>query len=795
MVRLTDMCSNHITITLLDGVIRTNYILWGSEHMIKNKHGFKKTKREKGFQNRKQFIKKFSISLGVSAGILLAPAVLGAQGGSGPLVGNQITALADDDSGTLINVNKDNFNQYFTEPSGNNNTAKYDPNTGIINMVQDDSPAWTAQAGMSLLNGVIDMSKNFSMQGDIEITPGFDGTTYSDGVLFAFRPGDPTQIGNPGSGMGVGGIPKAFGVTLDTAYYGFDEAGRSEKDPGTPSNPYVSFFQNIERPDFTTHNAADILPTSDWVKHLLSDSNSPQGLSYNDFGSGKWIHFNISIKNKVMTYTFTTDAADGSKTYTATHDFSEQISDENPNMSLAISSGAQSSQANVNVKIDSLTFSAQGVVNVEYLDEDTNDKIADTQTLNGSLTDTATIDPTEIQTLKDKGYRLVKVEAPAGYNYDTATLPFGGTDAKSSIPFDDVLQQVKYYFKKDAATPMTVNVIHEDADNGNKVIGKTDTITGNFGDTKAVPSQSISGYTPASSNPTSFRLGTLDKDGTTQETIVLYYHKYTPATGGGSSSTTTQPVQPTNNQWAPTTSQTPATPTTSDGAVAKKGEAVYSLKKIYMYKNNTFKKSERIASYAKKPRVNRPMFVVTDYARSQQGKLRYVVRDVNHHSKTYGKQGVITANWSYVRPVYYQSSHKTLTVINPRGVNEYKNKDLTGKVKNYKQGTQLKVKGFVNHNLTTRYLLSNGHYVTGNRKLVIAGKYKQPKQIKVKKSLYRYNNADFGKRINKIKKGTILNVKKWDYSHQYSTSNFGAKRYQVAGGYVTANNKYVEVVK
>lgn len=243
---------------------------------------------------------------------------------------------------------------------------------------------------------------------------------------------------------------------------------------------------------------------------------------------------------------------------------------------------------------------------------------------------------------------------------------------------------------------------------------------------------------------------------------------------------------------APTT---PATPTASDGTVAKKGEAVYSLKKIYMYKNNTFKKSERIASYAKKPRVNRPMFVVADYARSQQGKLRYVVRDVNHHSKTYGKQGVITANWSYVRPVYYQSSHKTLTVINPRGINEYKNKDLTGKVRNYKQGTQLKVKGFVNHNLTTRYLLSNGHYVTGNRKLVIAGKYKQPKQIKVKKSLYRYNDANFDKRINKIKRGTVLTVKKWDYSHQYSTSNFGAKRYQVAGGYVTANNKYVEVVK
>ncbi|KRL20200.1 DUF5776 domain-containing protein [Lentilactobacillus kisonensis] len=214
-----------------------------------------------------------------------------------------------------------------------------------------------------------------------------------------------------------------------------------------------------------------------------------------------------------------------------------------------------------------------------------------------------------------------------------------------------------------------------------------------------------------------------------------------------------------------------------------------------MYKNNTFKKADRIASYAKKPRINRPMFVVTDYARSQKGRLRYVVRDVNHHSKTYGKRGVITANWNYVRPVYYRSMHKTLTVINPKGVNEYKNQNLTGKVKNYKQGIQLKVKGFVNHNLTTRYLLSNGHYVTGNRKLVISGSYKQPKQLKIKKSQYRYNNANFNKRTKLIKKGTIVTVKKWGYSHPYSTTSFGTKRYQIVGGFVTANPHFVTVMK
>lgn len=57
----------------------------------------------------------------------------------------------------------------------------------------------------------------------------------------------------------------------------------------------------------------------------------------------------------------------------------------------------------------------------------------------------------------------------------------------------------------------------------------------------------------------------------------------------------------------------------TDGKSSKKGEAVYALKKIYLYKNKDFKQSERIASYAKKPRINRPMFVVTDYAKSKAG--------------------------------------------------------------------------------------------------------------------------------------------------------------------------------
>ena len=67
--------------------------------------------------------------------------------------------------------------------------------------------------------------------------------------------------------------------------------------------------------------------------------------------------------------------------------------------------------------------------------------------------------------------------------------------------------------------------------------------------------------------------------------------------------------------------------------------------------------------------------------------------------------------------------NKKVTVIAKKGVNAYKNANLTKKVKYYKTGSHLKVKKMVKHNLTTRYQLSNGDYITSNKKLVIHGNF------------------------------------------------------------------------
>lgn len=278
-----------------------------------------------------------------------------------------------------------------------------------------------------------------------------------------------------------------------------------------------------------------------------------------------------------------------------------------------------------------------------------------------------------------------------------------------------------------------------------------------------------------------------------QAAITYYIAKDGTIPNGGGGTTPTQPVTPATPNTPAIPTVTNPTATANPSVVAKKGEAVYALKKIYLYKNNTFVKQDRQAGYVSKPRVYRPMFVVTGYSHSKNGHLRYKVRDVNHLTKNKGKTGYITANWNYVRPVYYQSKHKTLTVINPRGVNAYKNVNLTSKVRNYKQGTVLHVTKFVHHNLTTRYVLSNGNYITGNRKLVKMDKQKIPRYVKVKKDINRYETVNLAKRNKLIKKGTKIRIKNYDYSQANSVTKHGALRYRIAGGYVTGNSKYVKV--
>ena len=135
-----------------------------------------------------------------------------------------------------------------------------------------------------------------------------------------------------------------------------------------------------------------------------------------------------------------------------------------------------------------------------------------------------------------------------------------------------------------------------------------------------------------------------------------------------------------------------------------------------MYKSVNFKTSKRVATYPKAKRVNRPEFIVKGYAYDQKGKLRYRVQQYNPYTQKYvaGKKGYITASAKYIKPAYYVSvpKSKQITVINKNGINAYRKARLTNKVTHYKQKA-------IKYKLATRYQLTNGHFVTANKKFVI----------------------------------------------------------------------------
>lgn len=243
------------------------------------------------------------------------------------------------------------------------------------------------------------------------------------------------------------------------------------------------------------------------------------------------------------------------------------------------------------------------------------------------------------------------------------------------------------------------------------------------------------------------------------------------------------PVDPTPDPGTPTPIVPPVTPTPEVPVNA----SINAVRKVGLYRKPTFTAANRVTWYAKRPRTRQPQFVVTGKATSRNGAARYKVRDVNRHSRTYRLTGYVTTRAAYVQPTYYARTQaaKTITVLNPRGVNGYRRANLTGKVGHYRQGQSLRVKRLVTHNLTTRFQLTNGQYVTANRQLVQTGRHTMPRRITAKRTFYRYRDVNFRRRVGQVKPGQTLTVLGWDYS------DHGTVRYRVAGGYVTANRQFI----
>lgn len=214
---------------------------------------------------------------------------------------------------------------------------------------------------------------------------------------------------------------------------------------------------------------------------------------------------------------------------------------------------------------------------------------------------------------------------------------------------------------------------------------------------------------PAGSRQLTLKIARLISDSNMKWTT--YVQNYTiPLKSPTTSNTATSAESDKSNE--STTVDTPA----ADKAKLK-SKVVYATKKIGLYTSPTFTNQARIRWYAKAKRTNRPIFKVTGYARSKNGVLRYKVKDVTPNTKTHGQIGYITANDSFVGNAYYQTKAKKIKVL--RGLNSYKTQALTGKKVHYRKHQVIRVKKLITHNLTTRYQLPNGRYVSANKRLVM----------------------------------------------------------------------------
>ncbi|WP_220728957.1 DUF1542 domain-containing protein [Apilactobacillus xinyiensis] len=152
--------------------------------------------------------------------------------------------------------------------------------------------------------------------------------------------------------------------------------------------------------------------------------------------------------------------------------------------------------------------------------------------------------------------------------------------------------------------------------------------------------------------------------------------------------------------------------------------AVYTNKSIKLYYDPYFK--NRLGwKYSDKDSLNlgRPSFIVRRVMYGKNGKpIAYYVQNMDYktsNSDSYKKYGWIRATGNMIRGLYYSKApSKTLVIKAKHGLNYYRKANLSSKVGHYKNGQKLHIKKIVHSGLTTRILLSNGKYVSGNKLLV-----------------------------------------------------------------------------
>lgn len=199
--------------------------------------------------------------------------------------------------------------------------------------------------------------------------------------------------------------------------------------------------------------------------------------------------------------------------------------------------------------------------------------------------------------------------------------------------------------------------------------------------------------------------------------VVVAHNATTTTINNGLSVSTTAPSPLTVTPVSSPTVTPTVTQTTVKKSHSAKGTVVYGLTTVRLYKGTNFTKSNLSKTYKKQARINRPMFLVINQTTNKQGRAIYKVKDLKG-----GKTGYTLSGSKYFANAYYSAKVTKVKVINPKGVNEYRKVQLTNKKRHVKKNASLSVKKVVNFGVTTRFELTNGNYISANKKLVLATK-------------------------------------------------------------------------
>ena len=138
---------------------------------------------------------------------------------------------------------------------------------------------------------------------------------------------------------------------------------------------------------------------------------------------------------------------------------------------------------------------------------------------------------------------------------------------------------------------------------------------------------------------------------------------------------------------------------------------IYAKRGLYHYASPTFTRAQRLAFVKQQPRVKAATFKVVDTATSTTGKLRYRLADGTY----------ITANPNFVANLYWQGTqYRQLRVTNPQGAYLYATTRFSTQNRrtHLKKGKTVTVRRIIHTGMTTRYQLTSGQYITGNKQWV-----------------------------------------------------------------------------